>query len=123
LHDLVHYAVETEIGFGCGFYGLIADGWDIADTTGKGARGRLPDEAIEVEYIVGSLGTERTRASACTADEFNHLAVAFAKTRGRPNPRPLTDAELTRIRSRIDELFGRWRALPPGATLELTFPF
>src|SRR5947207_10613282 len=27
LHDLTHYAVETELGFGQGFYGLIADGW------------------------------------------------------------------------------------------------
>jgi hypothetical protein len=123
LHDLTHYAVETELGFGCGFYGLVADGWEIADTTGKGASGPLPDEAIEVEYIVGSLGAERTGASACTAKEFNQLASAFAKTRGRPEPRPLTDAELTRVRSRIHELFTRWRALPPGATLELAFPF
>jgi hypothetical protein len=122
LHDLTHYAVETELGFGRGFYGLIADGWEMADTTGKGTRGPLPDETIEVEYIVGSLGAERPGGSACTAKEFNHLAAAFAKTRGRPEPRPLTDAELTRVRSRIDELFARWRVLPPGATLELAFP-
>jgi hypothetical protein len=123
LHDLTHYAVETELGFGRGFYGLIANGWEIADTTGKGARGPLPDEAIEVEYIVGSLGAERASDSACTAEEFNDLASAFAKTRGRPEPRTLKDPELTRVRSRIDELFTLWRALPGGATLELTFPF
>ena len=122
LHDLTHYAVETELGFDRGFYGLIADGWEIADTTGKGARGPLPDEAIEVEYIVGLLSAERSGDSACAAEEFNYLAAAFAKIRGRPEPRPLTDAELTRVRSRIDELFTRWSALPPGATLELTFP-
>jgi hypothetical protein len=122
LHDLTHYAVETELGFGRGFYGLIADGWEIADTTGKGTRGPLPDEAIEIEYIVGSLGAERSGDSTCTAEEFNHLAAAFAKTRGRPEPRPLTDAELSRVRSRIDELFMRWRALPSGTTLELAFP-
>jgi hypothetical protein len=122
LHDLTHYAVEAELGFSRGFYGLIAGGWDIADTTGKGARGRLPDEAIEVEYIVGSLGAERAGGSACTAEEFNHLAAAFAKTRGRPEPRPLTDAELARVRSRIDELFTRWRELRADGTLELEFP-
>jgi hypothetical protein len=121
-HDLTHYAVETELGFGRGFYGLIADGWEIADTTGKGARGPLPEATIEVEYIVGSLGAERAGGSACTAEEFNDFASAFAKTRGRPEPRRLTDPELTRIRSRIDELFTLWRALPGGATLELTFP-
>ena len=122
LHDLTHYAVETELGFGRGFFGLIAAGWEIADTTGKGARGPLPDEAIEVEYIVGSLGAERAGDSTCTAEEFNQLASVFAKTRERPEPRPLTDPELTRVRSRIHELLTRWKALPRGATLELAFP-
>jgi hypothetical protein len=122
LHDLTHYAVETELDFGRGFYGLIADGWDIADTTGNGARGPLPDETIEVEYIVGSLSAERSSASVCMAEEFNHLAAVYAKTRGRPEPRPLTDAELIRVRSRMDELFARWRALALSDTLELTFP-
>ena len=121
VHDLTHYAVETELGFRRGFYGLIADGWEIEETTGKGARGPLPGEAIEVEYIVGSLDAERAGDSACTAEGFNHLASAFAKTRGRPEPRRLTDAELTRVRLRIDELFVRWRTLPPGAMLELMF--
>ena len=40
---------ETELGFARGFYGLIAEGWDIAETTGKVARGPLPNEAAEVE--------------------------------------------------------------------------
>jgi hypothetical protein len=122
LHDLTHYAVETELGFVRGFYGLIAEGWDIADTTGKGARGPLPAEAIEVEYIVGALGAERAGDPACSAEEFNHLAAAFAKSRGRPEPRPVTDEELTRVRSRAAELFMRLQALPPGGTLELGFP-
>ena len=121
LHDLTHYAVETELGFARGFYGLIAAGWDIADTTGKGARGPLPNEAIEVEYIVGSLSAERAGDTACQAAEFNALATAFAKTKGRPEPRKLTDADLTRVRKRIDEVFARWRDLPAGDTLELPF--
>jgi hypothetical protein len=122
LHDLTHYAVETGLGFNHGFYGLIANGWDIADTTGKGARGPLPDEAIEVEYIVGSLGAERAGDSACGAEEFNGLAAAFAKTRGLPEPRQLTDADLTKVRSSIDELCAQWRDLASGTTLELAFP-
>ena len=122
LHDLTHYAVETELGFSRGFYGLIADGWEIADTTGKGAHGPLPDEAIEVEYIVGSFGAELSSDSRCTAKEFNDLAAAFAKSRGRPKPRPLTEGELTRVRSRMGELFARWIDLPPGRPLELKFP-
>ena len=122
LHDLTHYAVETELGFSDGFYGLIAAGWDIAETTGKTARGPLPDEAIEVEYIVAALSAERTGASACPADEFNQLATTFAGAKGLPQPRLLTDAELANVRSRMDELFRRWRALTAGDTLELAFP-
>ena len=121
LHDLTHYAVETELGFAHGFYGLIAAGWDIANTTGKGSRGPLPDEATEVEYIVGALGAERAGDPACPAAEFNALAGAFAKSKGRPEPRVLTEADLTRVRKRIDELFARWRDLPAGEMLELSF--
>lgn len=29
LHDLTHYAVETELGISEAFYGLIASGWSI----------------------------------------------------------------------------------------------
>ena len=122
LHDLTHYAVETQLGFTRGFYGLIAAGWDIDETTGKTARGPLPDEAIDVEYIVSALAAERASGAAVGADEFNHLAETFALAKGFPKPRPLTEIDLTGIRSRIDELFVRWRTLASGETLELPFP-
>ena len=38
LHDLTHHAVETTLGYRRGFLGLVADGWELADTTGKGGR-------------------------------------------------------------------------------------
>ena len=63
LHDLTHFAVETTLGYRRGFFGLIAEGWEIDDTTGKGARGPLPPEAGEVEELVGlaGLGQQNTR--------------------------------------------------------------
>src|SRR5687767_13342816 len=71
-HDLSHFAVETTFGFSSGFYGLIAGGWDIPDTTGKGARGKLPTEAILVEHVVGLLDRERVGGAApLSAEEFN----------------------------------------------------
>jgi hypothetical protein len=122
LHDLTHYAVEAELGFRHGFYGLIAAGWEIADTTGKTARGPLPNEAIEVEYIVSAFAAERAGGVASTAEDFNQLAATFANARGMPLPRQLTDEGLAKVRSRFDELAAKWRSLPPGATLELIFP-
>ena len=122
LHDLTHYAVETALGFSRGFYGLIAEGWDFAETTGKAARGPLPDEALEVEYLVAAFSAERASGSDTTAQEFNQLAATFARAREMPPPRQLTEDDLAKVRARFDELAIKWRALPGGATLELVFP-
>ena len=121
LHDLTHYAVESELGIHDAFYGLVAAGWSIADTTGKGTRGALPPDALFVESVVGTLDTERASGSRWTADEFNESAARHAANGGRPAPRRLTDDELARIRKRRAELFERWRELPAGHALELTF--
>lgn len=122
LHDLTHYSVESELGIRDAFYGLVAAGWSIEDTTGKGTRGRLPDNALFVENVVGTLDSERASGSRWTAEEFNENTARFAAQGGRPAPRALTDEELARIRKRRAELFTAWQELPRGRTLELTFP-
>jgi hypothetical protein len=122
LHDLTHYAVETELGFARGFFGLIAEGWNIDETTGKTARGALPNEALEVEYIVAAFSAERAGGAGVSASEFNQLGATFASAKGMPPPGQLSDEDLARVRSRFDELAAKWRALPRGETLELPFP-
>jgi hypothetical protein len=122
LHDLTHYAVETELHFTQGFFGLIAEGWTIEETTGKSARGALPNEALEVEYLVSAFSAERVGGVNASAVEFNQLAATFASAKGMPPPRPLSDEDLARVRARFDELADKWRSVPPGATLELAFP-
>jgi hypothetical protein len=121
LHDLTHFAVESTLGFRRGFFGLIAEGWDVEDTTGKGARGPLPDEAGAVEYIVGSLDSERASGAIWTAEDFNQHAAIHAASAGLPEPRRLTDEELARVRARRARLFAEWRAVQPGDALELQF--
>ncbi len=111
LHDLTHYAVETTLGYRNGFYGLIAAGWDIEDTTGKGARGKLPREATEVERIVGLFDTERAGGVIQTAADFNQFS-----------PRPLNDIDLVRVRKLRSELFTKWSEVEPGGSLDLQFP-
>ena len=121
VHDLTHYAVESELGFQRGFYGLMAEGWDIEDTGGKGARGPLPEEAVSVERIVGWLDAERASGTEWTSADFNEQAAAFAAAGGRAAPRALTEADLARVRGRVRELLARWAALGLGATLQLSF--
>jgi hypothetical protein len=110
LHDLTHYAVEMTLGYRHGFFGLVAEGWDLEDTTGKGARGSLAAEAVEVEQIVGLFDSERGSGVLWTAAEFNEFA-----------PRTLTAEEIQNIRASRANLFHQWFAVPPGGKLKLTF--
>ena len=52
LHDLTHYAVESTLGCRQGFFGLVAEGWDIEDTTGKGHTTRVVGNQICVTATV-----------------------------------------------------------------------
>jgi len=115
LHDMTHFAVESTLGTRRAFFGLIAEGWDIEDTTGKGSRGALPEEALEVEHIVGLLDSERASGAVTAAGDFND----FMGMKAASAPRVLTAEELQRIRARRAELFSRWAALQAGGTLEL----
>lgn len=120
-HDLTHYAIERTLGYRRGFYGLIAEGWEIADTEGKGARGPLPSDAIEVEHLVGAMDLERAGTVCWTADALNAQAATFAADGGRPAPRIITAEELARVRSCARELYARWARIAPGESLELAF--
>ena len=121
LHDVTHYAVETELGFTRGFYGLIALGWDIDETTGKSARGPLPNGAIVVEYLVGQFDLERASGVRWTAAELNAHAAGHFSQRNQPAPRALDDVDLARVRRSLRELYARWCSLRAGETLELEF--
>ena len=119
-HDLRHFAVETVLGLRSGFYGLIADGWNITDTTGKGSRGTLSAGSILTEHIVGLFDRELSGgASPLSGAEFNAQLEAML---GRDPHRPqFTDAQLAAVRRRTDELHQAWQQTPPGSTLELMF--
>ena len=121
LHALTHFAVESVLGYRCGFFGLIAEGWDIDDTTGKGKRGPLPPGAAEVETLVGLLDGERGGSSIWTIDELNEMAALQASSAGRPAPRKLSAEDLARVKAKRSELFSQWFALPIGETMELRF--
>lgn len=121
LHDLTHYAVETALGYHAGFFGLVAAGWDLEDTTGKGARGPLPCEAVIVEQLVGALDRERSSPEPWSAADFNALLADTAARAGCEAPRLLEEPDLARIRARVAELSARWMALAPDEMLELPF--
>ena len=111
LHDLTHYAVESILKARRGFFGLIAEGWEVDETTGKGARGALPAEALEIERIVGLFDSERASQALWTPEQFNEFA-----------PRALTGEQIDSIRRLRAALFERWAAIPQGEKLQLQWP-
>jgi hypothetical protein len=121
LHDLTHFAVETILGFRRGFFGLIAEGWGIDDTTGKGSRGSLPAEAVLVEHLVGFLDVERATGDAWSAQQYAAQLAIKGLITTDATPAWLTDAALDRVRVRRRELIAEWEATPPASALHLTF--
>jgi hypothetical protein len=121
LHDLAHFAVESVLGFRQGFFGLIADGWDIAETDGKGARGALPREAVIVEHMVGFFDVERASGGAWSAEEFRAQLAMKGLLDSGPAPDWLTDDSLDAVRRKRRELFAQWFAVPAGSDLRVEF--
>jgi hypothetical protein len=121
-HDLTHYALETTLGYRRGFYGLVAEGWDLSDFGTPWPRGPLPLDAEPAELIAGLLDGERAAGERSTAEQFNEkIALYYSAHEELTNPLALTQEKLDEIRKSAQELRGRWAALPLGDTLELTF--
>lgn len=121
LHDLTHYAVETVLSQPRGFWGLIADGWDLGDFGKPWPRGPLPATVLASELVVGFLDGERAAAAEWSAAQFNEsVAIHFAQ-HGVQGSCVISDEELKRIREKRRDLFAQWSALPAGDTLELWF--
>lgn len=121
LHDLAHYAVETEIGVENGFFGLVAGGWSFEAFAEAEERARIPPEAAWVEFVVNQFLTEAASGELYDEDAFHENVSRAVEKSGLSNPRRLEAEELARVRGRIVALVTHWRALEPGDTLELPF--
>lgn len=119
VHDLTHYAVETELELRRGFYGLVAEGWALTDFGTPWPRGPLPREALPAEVIVGCFDTARAAGDRLTAEDCNASAAAYFANAGLASSVSVTDADLDRVRARLSELVRRWQASQPGETMEL----
>jgi hypothetical protein len=121
VHDLTHYAVETVLGVKNGFYGLLAQGWDITSLVDKDVRSVLPEEGIWTEFVVGLVQTERLSPEPLGSEEFNQLLNQSKQEFGITHKRMVTDDELQRIRRKFDELYSKWKGIGPGERLVFEF--
>lgn len=120
-HDLTHYAVETTLGHRRGFFGLVADGWDLSDFGPPWPKGRIPSGSDPAELIVGFLDVERATGHAMSAADFNEKMRIHGDGNGVFAHATLSKGDLDRIRARMRELFACWAAVPESGVLELAF--
>lgn len=121
-HDITHYVTESELGLTSAFFGLIAAGWEIEETTGQSARGPLPSEAALAEHLVGLLDVERATLDAWPASYILEQLQAAGVPALDAYGKRITDEALSRIRARRAELSAAWHDLAEGGTLVLSFP-
>jgi hypothetical protein len=125
-HDLGHYAIETTLNLRLAFFGLLASGWEITDFGAPWPRGPMPPESIQdaalAEYLAGALDLERHTGHPMSVDEFHAMVDQHLGELGATLERRVTEEELARIRAAVAQLTARWRALPPGDSMELPFP-
>jgi hypothetical protein len=125
-HDLTHYAIETTLGLRGAFYGLLARGWEFTDFGTPWPRGKMPEDALAdaalAECLAGAFDLERATGTRVEADAFNATLAQGCEEAGIRDPHSIREEDLARIRATYTELIGRWRAVPPGETLELPFP-
>ena len=128
-HDLVHFAIEGELGFERGFWGLVAAGHEpeliveMAKAAGHASakRAQLPEphfiEAIQVERIVESFeaefwsrGNDNAALRAMAQAGCDQSLVAFPD---------LEDDSIDRARARLTALADQWAMLAIGEALTL----
>ncbi len=120
LHDLVHFAVESEAGLRDSFYGRLARGVAYAALAAPEMAAAMSGEIGATERVVAALqgawrrGLEPAPFVATLRDYFRNL--------GEPVPEWLTPALVERAAARLRELEGAWRATRFGDALELRFP-
>lgn len=117
IHDLTHYAVETVLGHRRGFYGLVAEGWNVTDFGAPWPRGRIPADADPSELIVGFLDAERASGAEWPASDLNDTLRIHNAAAGWQ----VSQGHLDDIRAMRRDLMRRWDVLPAGETLELGF--
>jgi len=122
-HDLTHCAVESALGITNAFFGLVASGWDLDTFADRGARTRLPVEALWAESIVGILLAEvKRRLQEHRLDvSLDAAAIDLLVEKGfdpRMGARPLRRAIQRLIEDPLSELVLAGK-FPPGSMIRI----
>jgi hypothetical protein len=121
VHDLLHYAVESEARLTGGFWGNLGKGKTLADMndrTGQAMAGASAEMAL-IERLVGAL-TGAVKGKS--AKEMVAALGTYAAALGTTNPIWLTEPFVVAVQEHMRRLLGQWKATPYGAAMELDWP-
>jgi hypothetical protein len=122
-HDLVHYVVESTLGWRAAFYGMVAGGADIGWTmerTHDAGASDVADQAIHAEAVVESLQAQLW-SGAFDATMFADGVRAACAAPARPAPL-LPDGAGQALFAAVLALDVRWQQVPWHGTLALDLP-
>jgi hypothetical protein len=121
LHDLVHYAVETEARLQASFFGLLASGKTYE---GLAAEPSTNPETMQTEAVVGRIQGIAKRDSWVDIDPevFAQSLIVGMRSLGYEPPTWLSGDLIVRVRDSLRRVQGRWRTTSFHQTLVLEFP-
>jgi hypothetical protein len=121
VHDLCHYAVETELSLENAFYGMLNAGVNISDfELPKDERTfQLTDEALLAEQMVNLLTIEYNQGRIENfIEEFNNL---YKQNKNQTLTSLINEEQLTAIRDSFESLTNQWHQLSEGESIMLKF--
>lgn len=130
-HDFVHLAVESELGFDRGFWGMVAGGHhpeaiqEMAKAAGHASakRAEVPAahfvEAIQAERIVEAFEADYWSGGQGDPGGVTYMAEAGCRQSLVPPVESLDESAVIRIRQRIADVGARWTSIGAGEEISV----
>lgn len=121
LHDLSHYAIETQLGYQSAFWGLIKSGVNPSVFENKQARDQLliSNEAWFAECLANLFLIELAQGA------FDNFNVVFQESVNQLNKNipelQLSIEQINGIRYYYQQLVEEWKNLSPDQAMALSF--
>ena len=132
LHDLLHYAVESQAGIEHGFWGSLASGCSLAELAERAkavAEVAKLDPAVvppsadaDLAMIEKVVGAMHGATKGIPAGELFAGMQRYATASDRAWPAWLTLPFVEAVIEHMRKLRGRWAATPLGASMVLDWP-
>ncbi len=122
VHDLLHYAVESEAKLSAGFWGSLARGTSLSQMNDRtaGAMDGASAEMRMIEQIVGAMsGAVKGGSAAAIVASFvdNPDGLTWSI------PAWFTESFVVSVQERMRRLQGHWRSTVFGGVMELAWPY